>query len=163
MSLPEKCKKIKVIVSDVDGVLTDGSLIFDEKGKELKKFNSKDGLICKTLIERGFFLGIITGRKSNVVEKRAKDLGFQLLFQNVSNKYSALEEILNKTGLSLENIAYIGDDTNDLEVIRAVGLSASPSDAFNYIKSEADYVCERKGGEGAFRELADLILKHQDE
>ncbi len=163
MNLSGKCKKIKAIISDVDGVLTDGSLVFDENGKELKKFNSKDGLICKALIEKGFVLGIITGRKSNIVEKRAKDLGFQLLFQNASNKYSALEKILIKTGISLENIAYIGDDTNDLEVIRAVGLSASPSDAFNYIKSEVDYVCEKKGGEGAFRELADLILKHQDE
>jgi 3-deoxy-D-manno-octulosonate 8-phosphate phosphatase (KDO 8-P phosphatase) len=161
MELIDKCRKIKVIITDVDGVLTDGGLYFDSNGNEMKKFNSKDGLVCQELLKEGYVLGLITGRESKIVGKRAENLGFTLIYQGCSDKYVVFEEILKEKGLKPEEIAYMGDDVNDVKIMKSVGLSACPNDAFDYVKKEVDYVCEKNGGRGAFREFADLILKNK--
>lgn len=155
--------RIKLLLTDVDGVLTDGGIVYGIDSVEIKKFNVKDGFVCKALINDGIKLGIITGRKSEIVSKRAKELGFQYLYQGISDKLQVLNEILDGENLSLNQVAYIGDDLNDLEVLEAVGLSAAPADAFEYIKSKVKFKCIRNGGEGAFREFADYILKNNEE
>jgi YrbI family 3-deoxy-D-manno-octulosonate 8-phosphate phosphatase len=158
MSIFKKCKKIKALITDVDGVLTDGGVFFSKEGLEIKRFNTKDGLVCQPLIEAGITLGVITGNNSDIVLKRVRELGFELIYEGVSNKYGVLQKIVERENLEFENIAYIGDDTSDLEIIKVVGLSATPCDSFDYIKKEVDYVCDRRGGDGAFREFGDLIL-----
>lgn len=163
MGIESKCKPIQILLTDVDGVLTDGAITYDSENRELKSFNVKDGYICSFLRSSGIKLGIITGRKSEIVAKRAKELGFDYLYQGVKDKKAILNEIMSDSQATLDQIAYIGDDLNDLEILESVGLSASPNDAFDYVKCKVDYVCERSGGRGAFRELADLILTNKDE
>ncbi len=158
MKIEDKCREIKLLVTDVDGVLTDGGIIYSSNGNEEKKFNVKDGYICNLLCEEGIELGIITGRKSLVVERRASELGFKYLYQGASDKMAALKKIMVNANFEKREVAFIGDDLNDLEVFKNVGLSATPNDSFDYIKSKVNFVCTRRGGDAAFREFADLIL-----
>lgn len=160
--IQQKCRAIKLLVSDVDGVLTNGGIIYNDSGIETKQFNVKDGFICKHLLAAGIKTGIITGRSSKVALLRAQELKFTHILQGVEDKLGALKKILEQEGLLPDEVAYIGDDLNDLEILRYVGLSAAPGDAFDYITAEVDYICQRKGGEGAFREFADLILKYRN-
>jgi len=160
--LEKKCAAIRLLATDVDGVLADGGIIYDGSGEELKRFNVKDGYICKYLRQAGIKLAVITGRSSKAVQRRAEELKFDYILQGVAAKLEALKEIAARENLAPSQIAYIGDDLNDLEAIRYAGLSATPADAFDYIANEVDYICTRKGGEGAFREFADLILKHRN-
>ena len=162
MELLQKCRKIKLLVTDVDGVLTNGGIIYGQGELELKIFNVKDGYICQYLLAAGIKLAIITGRWSDVVERRAVELKFNYVVQGASDKLKELKKLQEKEALRPEEIAYIGDDLNDLETMNYVGLSAAPNDAFDYIKSEVDFVCSRKGGDAAFREFADLILKSRE-
>jgi 3-deoxy-D-manno-octulosonate 8-phosphate phosphatase (KDO 8-P phosphatase) len=157
----EKCKKIKLLVTDVDGVLTDGGIIYDESKIETKRFNVKDGYICKYLLNSGIKLGIITGRSSKVVQHRAEELRFSHIYQGANDKLSVMKVIQQLEHVTPSEIAYIGDDLNDVDLFKYVGLSAAPNDVFDYIANEVDYVCSRKGGDGAFREFADLILKYR--
>ncbi len=157
--LKQKCQKIKLLVTDVDGVLTDGGIIYNDTKVETKQFNVKDGYICKYLLNSGIKLGIITGRSSKVVQHRAEELRFSFIYQGIDDKLQKLKQIQSEENLLPDEIAYIGDDLNDLEILKYVGLSAAPADAFDYVTSEVDYICKRNGGEGAFREFADLILK----
>jgi YrbI family 3-deoxy-D-manno-octulosonate 8-phosphate phosphatase len=124
----------------------------------MKKFNVKDGLICKNLIQEGIILGIITGRKSEIVEIRSRELGFKYIMQVVDDKLEAALNIASFEKITLENIAYSGDDLNDLDLLEKVGLSGAPADAIVPILKVVDYKCKHKGGEGAFREFAEMVL-----
>lgn len=154
----EKALKIKAFLLDVDGVLTDGSIIYDNNQLEYKKFNVKDGQIVSHLRELGFIIGVITGRNSKVVKDRCKELKFDFHRHGIKNKQ--IEYNLFKEAYSLEDedIVYIGDDIIDLTILTKCGLSATPSDARHYIKENVDIVTSSKGGEGVFRDIADYVL-----
>jgi 3-deoxy-D-manno-octulosonate 8-phosphate phosphatase (KDO 8-P phosphatase) len=154
-----KLKKIKLLLLDVDGVLTDGGIIYNDNGAETKVFNVKDGLGIRLLMEAGIHLGIVTGRRSNALYSRCKDLGINLIYDGVSNKIDVLDELLNQTGVSVEEIAFIGDDLPDLALMKMIGLSISVADAHKSILDNADMVTSAKGGHGAVREACEAILK----
>ncbi len=159
MKLKEKLKKIKLIILDVDGVLTDGRIIFDSNGVESKFFNVKDGHGLKLLKRAGYDTGIITGRESKVVEIRAKELGIDFIIQKSHNKLESLEKIIKIKNLNYEEIAYCGDDIVDIPVMKRVGVSFSVNNAVEECKNIADFVTEKYSGKGAVREIAELILK----
>lgn len=154
----EKAKKIRMIILDVDGVLTDGSIILDNNGNEFKRFNVRDGHGVRMLIKAGIMAVIITGRRSEVVDRRAEELGITEVHQGVFNKLSVYEKILLKYKFIDEEIAFMGDDIVDIGILRRVGLSAVPADAEEGVKIWASFVSAKKGGRGAVRELANLIL-----
>jgi len=156
-----KASKIKLVLTDVDGVLTDGGITYDSSGNELKTFNSKDGLGMKLLIKSQLITGIITGRNSGITERRCKELGVKEYFQDVQDKDRVLKLLVKKYGVSAEEVAYIGDDWNDLPVFREIGFRVCPADAHEGVKQVVDFVTNAKGGKGAFRELVDLILLSQ--
>ena len=160
-SLLPKLKKIKAIFLDVDGVLTDGSIIYGSDGNELKVFGSHDGFGITTAIENGIRVGIITGRKSDVVERRAMELGIVDLYQGSIDKVTPLERIKKTYSLDKSEIAYIGDDILDLPILVKVGFSAAPANSVRQVKMRVDYVCKAQGGHGAVREVIDLVLKGQ--
>ena len=153
--------KIELIILDNDGVLTDGKIIYDNNKLESKNYNAKDGLGIKLLQFSDIKLAIITGRSSKVVEQRCDDLQINLLFQGVRNKLKKTTELLKELNLDWENVAYMGDDWNDFPVMEKCNISAVPADAFDDIRSRADLVTKRNGGEGAVREFIELILKKQ--
>lgn len=157
-----KAKKIKLVVLDVDGTMTDGTIYLNNDGIETKAFNVKDGFAIVSGIKEGLDFSIITGRKSALVEKRAEELGIKYVFQGIGNKAKKLDELLRELGLTHEEVAYMGDDINDLGVIKTVGLSAAPKDAVVEVLNIVDLVTEACGGKGAVRELLELILKSQD-
>jgi len=161
MSLKQKAKKIKLIAFDVDGVLTDGGIIYDNSGMEIKRFNVKDGQIISHLKKNGIVVGAITGRNSQVVKNRCEELKLDFHFHGSSDKSVQYEKIKEKYNLSDEEIAYIGDDIIDLPILTRCGLSATPNDAREYIKRYVDFITPSKGGDGALRDLADMILEEQ--
>lgn len=150
--------KIKMLVMDVDGTLTDGSIFIGTNGEIMKAFNVKDGYAIAQLRENNVEPVIITGRKSEIVEVRAKELGIMELHQGVSNKLETLKQIAIKFNCSPSEIAYIGDDLNDLECIEYVGYSGCPSDAVEEIKNSVSYVCVNSGGHGAVREFINSLI-----
>jgi len=154
-----KLKKIKLLLLDVDGVLTDGGIIYNDNGVETKIFNVKDGLGIKLLMEAGIQLGIVTGRRSNALYSRCKDLGINLIYDGVDNKIEVLEALLDQTGVSAEEVAFIGDDLPDLSLMKIIGLSIAVGDAHKTILDNADMVTIAKGGHGAVREACEAILK----
>lgn len=154
----QRALKIKAILFDVDGVLTDGSIIYTNSGDEIKAFNVKDGQIISHLRRLGFIVGAITGRESELVERRCKELKLDYCFQGVKDKFLKVQEIALEKGIELEEIAYIGDDIIDLKVIKSVGLGVAPLDALSYVKEEAHFVTKSIGGGGVMRELSDIIL-----
>ncbi len=160
-SLTPKLKKIKGIFLDVDGVLTDGSIIYGLEGQELKVFDSQDGFGIANAIKNGLRVGIITARDSEVVKRRAVELGIKDVYQGSIDKISPLEKIKKEYSLADSEIAYIGDDILDLPVLRKVGLSAAPANAVREVKMRVDYIAKASGGHGAVREVIDLILKAQ--
>lgn len=149
---------IKLLLLDVDGVMTDSGVYFTEQGDEIKKFNIQDGYGIVKLQRSGITVGIITGRVSKLVQRRANELGIQEVYQNLDNKLEAYQQVKQKLNVTDAEVVYIGDDEPDLPVIAQVGFSAAPADAMPEVKKKVDYVCKRKGGEGAVREVADLIL-----
>ena len=155
----EKLKHIELLLLDVDGVMTDGRIIWDANGTEIKFFNVKDGHGIKLVQRAGIQVGIITGRVSPVVDLRAKELGIEILYQGSLRKQESYDEIKRRTGLSDHQIAYMGDDVIDVPVMRRVGFSAAPADALPEVLKVADYVARARGGWGAVRELCDLLLK----
>ena len=155
----ERLKDIRLLLLDVDGVMTDGGIIYDGNGLETKVFNVKDGHGIKMLQRFGIEVGIITGRSSLVVEIRARELGIELVYQGALKKLVSYEEIKQKTGLSDSQIAYIGDDVIDVPVMRRVAFAAAPSDGLADARNVAHYVTTCGGGRGAVREVCDLILK----
>jgi YrbI family 3-deoxy-D-manno-octulosonate 8-phosphate phosphatase len=154
----DKLKTISLVITDVDGVLTDGSLFYSTEGVAMKKFNIKDGMGTLLLHEAGIPCGIITSDPPDFIEARASRIKLDFLYAGIKNKLGKLQDICSEKGIAPDNVAYIGDDVNDLEIIKAAGFSAAPSDAVPAILDIVDYVCERRGGEGAFREFVDLIL-----
>lgn len=150
---------IKLVLLDVDGTLTDGGIYRGNNGEELKRFNVKDGYAIVNAQKLGIEFGIITGRKSELVEIRAKELKIKYLYQGISEKTVILEEIIKKDGLLKEEIAYMGDDLNDLLIMKQVGLSGTPKDAVDEVIQVADFVSKKNGGSGAVREFIEHILK----
>lgn len=157
----EKAKQIRLLVTDVDGVLTDGGIIYDDNGLEYKKFNVKDGFIVSHLRKNGIMVGAITGRNSKVVESRCDELSLDFHYHGIRNKVVKLEEVLEILDVQLEETCYIGDDLLDLPLLQKAGLSACPADAVSYLRDKVDYVCQKGGGSGAFREIADILLHAQ--
>lgn len=153
-----KLDSIKLVVTDCDGVLTDGGMYYTEKGDELKKFNTKDGMGLQRLKEAGIKRGIITGEDTQIVVNRAEKLKLDYLYRGVKDKFSVLQEIVEREGITLNETAYIGDDCNDLECIREAGLGIAVADAVYEVREAADYVLKTKGGSGAVREAVELIL-----
>ncbi len=150
--------KVRMLAMDVDGVLTDGGMYYSEAGDELKKFNVKDGMGIKLLQAAGFVTAFITREKTAAVERRGQRLAVPEIHQAIDDKLTDLTRLVRKYGLTFTQVAYIGDDVNDLEALKAVGFSAAPVDAMPVVLQAVHYVCTKKGGEGAVRELADLIL-----
>lgn len=150
---------IELLLLDVDGVLTDGSITYSDSGEQIKRFNAKDGLGIRLLMDAGIGVGIITGRKSKALEHRCKNLGIHLLFDGIKNKAEALETICAQTGKNAEKIAFAGDDLIDLPVMKRVGFSFCVCDACPEVKTHADRVTRHKGGKGAVREICESILK----
>ena len=154
----ERCKNIKILISDVDGVLTDGGMYYSEKGEELKKFNTRDGMAVELLEREKISVILMTKENSKIVLQRAKKIKIKKSYIGIVNKEEKLPEICKKFKVSLGEIAYIGDDINDLEIMKKVGFSASPNNAMEQIKRKSHYICKLNGGEGVLREVAELIL-----
>jgi len=159
----KKASQVKALIFDVDGVLTNGRIIYDEHGKETKQFNVKDGLIIGYLRKAHILVGAISGRESGAVAKRAVELKLDFCHQGIVDKLGVLNKIAEFHNLKKKEIAFVGDDLNDLEVLKSVGLSVCPADSPVYIKNSVDLVAETKGGNGVVREVADLILAAKGE
>ncbi len=159
LHLQKKAKNIKLVLTDNDGVLTDTGVYYSAGGEELKRFSIRDGMGVERLQNiLNMPVGIITGELSGSVKKRAEKLKITELYLGVKDKHIMLEEILKKNNLRPENIAFIGDDVNDIELIKLVGLTASPADGMMDVRNIVDFVCEHRGGNGAFRDFAELII-----
>ncbi len=154
---------IELLVLDVDGCLTDGSIIYSESGDETKNFSVKDGLAIASWIKMGHHVVIITGRKSTLVKRRADELGIQHLFQGVHNKDEVLNSLLSKLDINLQNVAAIGDDLNDMKMLQIVGKSYTPNDGSHYIKNIVSTVLKSNGGKGAVREMIEEIIIDNDQ
>jgi YrbI family 3-deoxy-D-manno-octulosonate 8-phosphate phosphatase len=159
--LCDRCQPIELILSDVDGVLTDGGIILDNAGIETKRFHVRDGLGIKLWQKAGYRFGLITVRSSHVVKMRMAELGIDLIRQGANDKLSTARSILNELRLRPEQTCYIGDDLPDLPVARAVGLSIAVADACEELREAAHYVTRLPGGAGAVREAIEMILKAQ--
>ena len=160
-NIKEKLKGIKLLILDVDGVMTDGRIIMDNEGKEIKNFNVRDGHGLKILQRYGIKVAILTGRQSKVVEHRAKDLDIKDVYQKVFNKKDVFEKIMKKHKLCPDEAAFIGDDIIDIPVLRRVGFSVAVADAADVVKKSVDYIARNRGGHGAVREICEMILKAQ--
>ncbi|MGB3181854.1 MAG: HAD-IIIA family hydrolase [Cyclobacteriaceae bacterium] len=158
----ERARNIKAIVCDVDGVLANGAIIYDDDGKEYKVFNVKDGQIIRHLKESGLKVGVITGRESDVVKFRCKELKFDFHHHGIKDKLKVYREELDRYGLKPSEVAYLGDDLVDVSIFKVTGLAICPSDAPGYIKEFAHLVTKSKGGQGVLREAADIILTAQE-
>lgn len=153
-----KAKAIKLLLLDVDGVLTSGHLLYSGENSESKSFHTADGFGLRLLHEAGVATGVITARKSTVVQRRAEELKMSHIYQGAKNKNIAFKEILAKTGLKPFEIAYMGDDWLDLVLLQQVGLAATPANGMDELKERVHYITEKQGGSGAVRELCDLII-----
>lgn len=154
----EKAPIIRAIITDIDGVFSTGSLFFDAGREELKQFHSRDGAIVPFLKKNGILVGAISSRYSKTTENLLDSLNFDFHYHGVKNKVQKLREVLDILEISWEEVLYIGDDLEDLPLFAEVGLSACPADAPIYIQEQVEYVCTKKGGDGSFREIADLLL-----
>lgn len=156
-----KFKKIKLVITDVDGVLTDGGMYYSTKGDVMKKFFTRDGMGVTLLRKKLIPTIIITKEKTSMVKHWAKNMKIEKLYDGVIKKELIIDKICKNFNLKYENIAYIGDDVNDLELLKKVGLSICPADAISEIKAICHYTCKSNGGRGVFREISDLILHSQ--
>lgn len=157
----EKARAVKLLILDADGVLTDGRIVYTDRGEEVKAFNVKDGHGLKLLMRAGIRVAIITGRSSPAVEHRARDLGIARVFQKALNKIEAYEELRATEKLRDEEICMVGDDLPDLPVLRRCGFAVAVADSVEDVKRVADYVTSKEAGKGAVREVCDIILKAQ--
>jgi len=157
-ALRERASNIRMLVLDVDGVLTDGKLYFDHDGNEMKAFNSRDGLGMKALQRCGIEVAVISGRKSKVVARRMAQLDIQHVYEGRDDKLNAFLHLLEVTGLDAQQICFAGDDWIDLPVLRRVGLAVSVADAEDLVKQQVHWITKRNGGDGAVREICNLIL-----
>jgi 3-deoxy-D-manno-octulosonate 8-phosphate phosphatase (KDO 8-P phosphatase) len=159
--LAAKCRPIELLLSDVDGVMTNGHIVYDNQGIETKQFHVRDGIAIKLWDKSGNRFGIITQRSSHAVKIRASELSVSLVRQGAADKIVTLHEIVEKLGLELDQVGYIGDDLPDLPVLRAVGLGVAVADAVEEVRQAADFVTSLPGGQGAVRETVEMILKSQ--
>lgn len=157
----DKLNDIKLLILDVDGVLTDGGIIYNDNCVETKIFNVKDGLGIRLFMEAGLDLCIVTGRRSKALDNRCKNLGIDLVYDNVRDKASIFDRILDRTGVSASEVAFMGDDLPDISLMKNVGLSIAVADAHEVVLETADMVTTAKGGNGAVREVCELLLKAQ--
>jgi len=155
-------QQVRLLILDVDGVLTDGSLQFDSRGEEHKTFNSLDGHGIRMLLDSAIEVAIITGRQSSIVSQRAQELGVRHLYQGCGDKLATFNELLQATGIEPEQVAYVGDDLPDLPVMRRVGLAIAVANAHHFVRQHCDWVTTLSGGRGAVREVTDFILDAQD-
>lgn len=156
----DKCR-IKMLLTDCDGCLTDGGMYYSENGDELKKFSTQDGLGFRLLREQGILGGIVTGEDTKLVARRAQKLKLDVLKMGVRDKLTVVKELCNEYGVALSEVAYVGDDVNDLELLKAVGFSASVPNALKVVRDSVDFVTERPGGSGAIREVIEKILENR--
>ena len=154
----KRIKKIKLIATDVDGVLTDGGMYYSSKGDVLKKFHARDGMAVSILKKNTIPTVIITKEKNQIVKKWSSKMNIDKLFDGVKNKEEIVSKLCKSYGLSENNIAYIGDDVNDLEILKKTGFAATPKDGNLEVKKIVDYICKNRGGEGVLREICDLII-----
>jgi 3-deoxy-D-manno-octulosonate 8-phosphate phosphatase (KDO 8-P phosphatase) len=154
----KKASVIKAVFFDVDGVLTDGRIIYDDTGREIKSFNVKDGLIISHLKKAGIIMGAISGRESAAVTRRCAELKVDFCHQGIIDKAMVFEKLIKHYKLKSKQVAFIGDDINDLPVFRLTGFSICPADTFDYLKEQVDLVTYAKGGSGVLREVGDLVL-----
>ncbi|MBI1248619.1 HAD hydrolase family protein [bacterium] len=159
MNLDQRCQKIELLLTDVDGVLTDGGVILNNDGVESKQFHIRDGLGFKLWQQAGFKCGLITGRNSQVVRLRAQELGMDVVRQGIRDKTTVAQEVLDQFNYQPEQLAFVGDDLIDLGPIRLAGLGIAVADAVDEVKAAADYVTKTPGGKGAIREVIEVILK----
>lgn len=159
----KKARNIKGIFFDIDGVLSDGKIIYDETGKEIKNFNVKDGYIISHLKKAGIIVGAISGRDSKVTAIRCTELKLDFCHQGIMDKAVTFEKLVKHYDFKMKEVAFIGDDINDLTVFAMAGLSVCPADTYKYIKERADLTTYAKGGEGVLREVADLVLAARGE
>ena len=158
----DRAKSIRLLLTDNDGVLTDNGVYYSGRGEELKRYSIRDGMGVERLETAGIKTGIMTGETSSNLQKRAEKLRIKHLYLGVKNKRSRLEEVLAETELGIAEIAYMGDDVNDLEVMRMVadsGLTACPADATDFVRPVVHYICKANGGHGAFREFAEMLIR----
>ncbi|MCU0332023.1 MAG: HAD-IIIA family hydrolase [Ignavibacteriaceae bacterium] len=164
LHLKEKLENIKVVLTDNDGVLTDTGVYYSAKGEELKRFSIRDGMGIERLRKyAGVETIIVTGEESGSVKSRAEKLKITEYYLGIKKKEEVLSEVMKKHNLKINEIAFVGDDSNDVEVMKLVGFRATPSNGMSFIKEIADYVCENTGGNGAFREVAELIIAFKNE
>lgn len=156
-----KLEKVKILLLDVDGVMTDGSIIYTDSGSEIKAFCVKDGLGIRLLMEAGIKVGVVTGRSSDALHHRCKNLRIEYIFDGVLNKAGIFDKIMETTGFQAEEIAYMGDDLPDLPIMRAAGIPIAVADAHESVIETACIVTSAKGGNGAIREVCEAILKAQ--
>ena len=161
MSLEQRCQTIELILCDVDGVLTDGGVIFDNQGIEIKRFHIRDGMGIKLWQKAGYRCGLVTGRNSHIVRLRAAELGIEIVRQGTEEKLPVVRSILSELQLQPEQVCYLGDDLPDLPAIRTVGLGVAVADACEEVRAAAQYVTQARGGDGAVRETIEMILKTQ--
>ncbi len=159
----KKAAGIKAIFFDVDGVLTDGKIIYEESGKEIKNFNVKDGQIISHLKKAGIIVGAISGRESAITAYRSTELKFDFCHQAILDKATTFQKLVEHYKFRNKEVAFIGDDINDIPVFHLAGLSVCPADTFEYVKQMADLVTLAKGGKGVLREVADLVLAARGE
>lgn len=157
-NIEAKARNTRLVILDVDGVLTNGGLQFDNNGQEYKTFNSLDGHGIRMLLECDIQVAIITGRQSNLVKHRMSDLGVELVYQGYRDKRPAFKELLKATGLIPDQIAYVGDDLPDLTIMKQVGFAIAVNNAHGFVKQHVDWVTSVTGGSGAVREVSDFIL-----
>ncbi len=158
MNIKEKAKNIELVIFDIDGVMTDGSLFFDNNGEEYKAFNSLDGHGLRMLQECGVRVAVITGRKSELVKHRMSDLGVTLLYQGYRDKIPAFDSLLKEVNLEKNQITYVGDDVVDLPVMSQLEFTIAVQNAHPFVKKHAQWITERNGGHGAVREVCEFIL-----
>ncbi len=159
MTIMDKIAQVKMVVFDVDGVMTDGRIVIDDNGIESKSFHARDGIGIKMISGRGIICTIITGRKSNIVQKRAEELGISEIHQGVKDKLAVYDKILEKYGFDNDEVLCVGDDVPEREIFDRVGVSVCVNDAHPVLKEIADHVTRNTGGNGAVREVTDMIMK----
>ena len=162
MKLDQRMQSIELILSDVDGVMTNGGITYDNQGIETKTFHVRDGMGIKLWEKSGHRFGVITARSSHIVKLRMEELGIAFIRQGTEQKLTAAKQIIAELNLEPENVCYIGDDLTDVALMKAVGMSASVADGAEDVKKVAHYVTKSTGGNGAIRELIELILKSQN-
>jgi len=160
-ALPKKFKHIQLLLLDVDGVLTDGSIIYNDDGSETKIFDAKDGFGLRLVMQAGVKVGIVTGRSSRALGRRCQNLGIPYLFDSVEDKAGILDEIVTQTGVKADRAAFVGDDLPDLPLMKRTGLSIAVADAHEIVRQTADWTTRAPGGRGAVREVCEALLKAQ--